>query len=136
MDARAFPRRWCAGSADSPRLHATRGDPIVPPQERTQLVALRSEGAGEVLTRSLGQRPLTAHEHVARGIAELGPGVDRDVRFGQQGERGDALVVEAMRDLVQQDRSGLLRCLADRFDDRSFVVEHRLRTTVQLEDAM
>jgi hypothetical protein len=58
------------------------------------------------------------------------------VRFGQQRERGDALVVEAMRDLVQQDRSGMLRRLADRFDDRSFVVEHRLRTTVQLEDAM
>jgi hypothetical protein len=37
---------------------------------------------------------------------------------------------------VQQDRSGMLRSLADGFDDRSFVVEHRSRTPVQLEDAM
>ena len=89
-----------------------------------------------MLARALGLGLLAAHEHVARRIAELGPGVHRDVRLGEEAERGDALMIEAVRDLVQERGASAPRRFADRFDDDVLVVQPLLRTPVQLEDAV
>lgn len=54
----------------------------------------------------------SACKDVARGVPELRPGMDRDMRLGQQGERGHALWFEAMRNIVEEGGTGFLSRIA------------------------
>lgn len=48
-------------------------------------------------------RGLTAHENIGSGKAVFGPGVNRDMRFGQQQYASDALILAKMVKMRKQD---------------------------------
>lgn len=77
-----------------------------------------------------------AGEHIHRCIARFGPGVDGDVRFGQQGQPRDALGFETVGDQVEQGCTGTLCCCGDGGPEEKFVVELGAVATVELENAM
>src|SRR5712671_4981315 len=59
----------------------------------------------EVVGRHLGLEHVAAGEHVDRGVAILGPGVDRQMRLGDDDDSADAKRVELVKDNV--DDGGL-----------------------------
>ncbi len=62
--------------------------------------------------------------------------MDGDVGFGQQGESGDALGLEVVRDQVEKSRTGAFCCRRDAGSQECFIVEPTGVTLVELEDAM
>ena len=88
------------------------------------------------LTRQFRHCVVTAGEHIHGGITALGPGVDGDVRFGQQGQSSDALGFESVGDQVEKGRTSTFRCSCDGGSHESFVVEPDWIAVVQLKDAV
>ena len=67
-------------------------------------MSARLERVDQIGARLFGAGPLAAGQHVAGGVVVLGPGVDRDVRFGDESQRGHALGVKSVRHLLEQRR--------------------------------
>src|SRR5690242_3195330 len=63
----------------------------------------------EVVGRHLGLEHLAAREHVDGGVPILGPGVDRQVRLGDDDDSADAERVELVKDHVDDGGLGSLR---------------------------
>ena len=83
-----------------------------------------------------GHRVIAAGEDINCGITTLGPGVDRDVRFSEQGQSRDALGLEAVSDQVEKSGTSTLRCCRDGGSQKCFVVEPAGIALVELEDAV
>src|SRR6476661_1799113 len=62
----------------------------------------------EVVGRHLGLEHVAAGEHVDRGVAVLGPGVDRQMRLGDDDDSADAKRVELVKDDVDDGGLGSL----------------------------
>src|SRR5262249_6968074 len=78
LAAARFGRRRDGGGTRSPRDLVAEGAAA----ELDQGDASRREALGEILCRELRLQHLAAREHVYRGEAVLGPGVDGEVRLG------------------------------------------------------
>ena len=81
-------------------------------------------------------RVVTAGEHIHGGITALGPGVDGDVRFRQQGQSRDALGLEAVGDQIEKGGTSTFRCCRDGGSQECFVVEPGRIAVVKLENAV
>ena len=77
-------------------------------QEALQSMPLRLKLAAENGTGQFRHCVVTAGEHIDGCIARLGPGVNRDVGFRQQGQASHALRLELMGDQIQQRRTSAL----------------------------
>ena len=87
-------------------------------------------------TGALWHGVVAAGEHVNGGIARFRPGMNREVRFGQQRQTGHPLWLEVVCDQVQQCGAGLLHGAADQASKKSFIIEPGWIAAIQLKDAM
>ena len=79
---------------------------------------------------------VTAGEHIDGGVTALGPGVDGDVRFSQQGQSRDALGLEAVGGQIEKGCTSTFRCCRDGGSQECFVVEPGRIAVVELENAV
>lgn len=68
----------------------------------SQLVTQGAKFIDQHTTGGLRHGVIAAGEHVHSGISRFRPGMNGDVRFGQQRQAGDAMGQEAMADQLQQ----------------------------------
>ena len=75
-----------------------------------------------------------AREHIDRREAELGPGVDGDVAFGEDDHAARPVGQEAREPRVDDMRAAVTRRLLERSAEPFEVVESRGRDTVEVEE--
>ena len=101
-----------------------------------ELLMLGSQLLGQHPTGTLGHGVITTGEHIHRGVAGLGPGVDRNVRLGKQGKACHPMGLEVMGDQLQQRRTSTQCGVGDGRSEKRFIVEPGAVAVVELEDAM
>lgn len=107
-----------------------------PARQDAQVVVAGLEALDHHLAGAPRVRVLAAREDIDGPVTELRPRVHRDVRLGQQAQRGHALGLELGGDDVQQRGHALPRRLGHGLAHMGEVVEQVRRALAKLEDAM
>src|SRR6516162_1996121 len=119
------PHEWTTERGTNPPTRpppSVFGSGVLPAQDFADFHALGLEGLAQHGNAGVGDG-LAAHEHVERGIARVGPRVDRDMALGQHRHPGHAVRMEMMQVDVQQRRLSGVHTAAQRRLDQTDVVE-------------
>jgi hypothetical protein len=79
---------------------------------------------------------ISAGEDIHGGVARFRPGVDGDMRFGEEGQSCHPLWIEAVGDQMQECGTSTFGCACDGVPQESFVIELGAVAFVKLENAM
>ncbi len=118
------------------RSRPERSTKLPAPRQRSDRVPTGPQGPYELPAGVLRVGPLAAGENIGGGVTELRPGMDGDVRLGDQPQGGNTLGVKMVRHFVQEGRTALVDRAAQRVFDEALVVEQFGGAVIQLRDAV
>ena len=119
------------------RFSLTEGDATggLPP-ETGEFVTSRSQFLGKHIASLVRHGVVATSKYIYRCITRFGPGVDRNVGFGQQGQTSHSLRFKPVGDEIQESGTSTFRCCRDGVPEKSFVVELGGVAFIKLENAM